>query len=160
MDTKTDGAIHIRDFLPHDRQRVDDVVRTAWLELSGVLPGWNELETRLGALTAKAAESEVIVAEMDAQIVGAAGYAGAHPPRWGGIPRAPRHAAHGRGAETLQKSGVPAVARTARHTRRALRADDQGFALLGKLMTGPSGDGHSDKCWNSNVFAGCREPRG
>jgi GNAT superfamily N-acetyltransferase len=81
METKTDGTIHIRDFLPHDRQCVDDVVRAAWQELSAVFPGWSEFEARLGALTAKAAESEVIIAETEAEIIGAVGYVAAHRPK-------------------------------------------------------------------------------
>jgi GNAT superfamily N-acetyltransferase len=81
METKSAEAVIIRDFRPEDRERVDGVVRAAWRELSALLPGWSELEARLGALTAKAAESEVIVAETETGIAGAAGYVGARQPK-------------------------------------------------------------------------------
>jgi len=73
--------IEIRNFRPEERDVVDDVVRAAWQELAAVMPGWSELSTRLGALTGKAAESEVIVAEVDGRVVGAVGYVGAQHPR-------------------------------------------------------------------------------
>jgi GNAT superfamily N-acetyltransferase len=81
MKMRTGRAINIRDFRPEERECVDDVVRAAWRELSATLSGWSELEARLCALTARAAESEVIVAEMETGIVGAAGYVGAHQPK-------------------------------------------------------------------------------
>ena len=75
------NLIQIRDYRPADRERVDSLVRAAWQELAIVMPGWSALEGRLGALTEKAAESEVIVAELEGELVGAAGYVGAHRPK-------------------------------------------------------------------------------
>jgi ribosomal protein S18 acetylase RimI-like enzyme len=71
----------IRDFQDKDRHAVDSVVLAAWQELSTLMPGWPELVTQLGALTRRAAESEVIVAELDGQIVGAVGYVGPNQPK-------------------------------------------------------------------------------
>ena len=75
------NGIQIRDYRPDDREAVDSLVQAAWQELSLLMPGWSALAGRLGALTEKAAESEVIVAELDGQLVGAAGYVGAHRPK-------------------------------------------------------------------------------
>ena len=45
------------------------------------MPGWEELSEKLGSLVEKAQQSEVVVAEQDGRIVGAAGYVGAQHPR-------------------------------------------------------------------------------
>jgi ribosomal protein S18 acetylase RimI-like enzyme len=71
----------IRDYQPEDQHAVDAVVRAAWQELAALMPGWSGLASRLGALTEKAAESEVIVAEIDERVVGAVGYVGPHRPK-------------------------------------------------------------------------------
>lgn len=76
---KTQGLI--RDYQDVDRHAVDGVVLAAWQELSTLMPGWPELVTQLGALTRRAAESEVIVAELDGQIVGAVGYVAPNQPK-------------------------------------------------------------------------------
>ncbi|OOG79908.1 MULTISPECIES: GNAT family N-acetyltransferase [unclassified Pseudomonas] len=73
--------VSIRNFFPEDKPLVDQVVRDAWIELATAMPGWNELAPRLGALTANAALSEVLVAELDGEIVGAAGYVGPNQPK-------------------------------------------------------------------------------
>jgi GNAT superfamily N-acetyltransferase len=75
------NLVKIRNFRPEDRDAVDGVVRAAWQELSTLMPGWSGLESRLVALTEKAAESEVIVAEVDGRLVGAVGYVGPQHPK-------------------------------------------------------------------------------
>lgn len=67
--------------LQRHKPLVDQVVRDAWIELATAMPGWNELAPRLGALTANAALSEVLVAELNGEIVGAAGYVGPNQPK-------------------------------------------------------------------------------
>jgi|WetSurMetagenome_2_1015567.scaffolds.fasta_scaffold22476_4 GNAT superfamily N-acetyltransferase len=81
MESGTGKTLNIRNFQPEDRERVDEAVRAAWQEFSAVLPGWSQLEARLSALTSKAAESEVLVAETETGIVGAVGYVGIHQPK-------------------------------------------------------------------------------
>ena len=73
--------VSIRDFVPEDKPMVDQVVRDAWIELAPTMPGWHDLVARLGALTGNAALSEVLVAELDGEIVGAAGYVGPNQPK-------------------------------------------------------------------------------
>jgi GNAT superfamily N-acetyltransferase len=71
----------IRDYAPADREAVDQAVRDAWSELAALLPGWDGLAGRLGILTENADRSEVLVAELDGAVVGAAGYVGPHQPK-------------------------------------------------------------------------------
>lgn len=73
--------VKIRDFRPEERDAVDGVVRAAWQELAVLMPGWSGLASRLGALTEKAADSEVIVAEIGDRVVGAVGYVGPQHPK-------------------------------------------------------------------------------
>jgi GNAT superfamily N-acetyltransferase len=73
--------VSIRNYSPADKPVVDQVVRDAWIELACGMPGWDELAPRLGALTANADRSEVLVAELDGEIVGTAGYVGPHQPK-------------------------------------------------------------------------------
>jgi len=74
-------SVRIRDYLQSDQPAVDQVVRDAWIELAAVMPGWNELAPRLGGLTANAHQSDIVVAELDGNLVGAAGYVGPHQPK-------------------------------------------------------------------------------
>jgi ribosomal protein S18 acetylase RimI-like enzyme len=71
----------IRNYVPADQALVDQLVRDAWSELALLMPGWPELAPRLQALTANADASEVIVAELDGQLVGAVGYVGPRQPK-------------------------------------------------------------------------------
>jgi GNAT superfamily N-acetyltransferase len=77
------SEIQIRNFHPNEREAVDAVVRGAWAELIDLMPQGVQLAARLGSLTEHAGQSEVIVAELDGQIVGAVGYVGAHQPKPG-----------------------------------------------------------------------------
>jgi ribosomal protein S18 acetylase RimI-like enzyme len=70
------ATIQLRDYRPADKAVVDHLVAEAWHELAHVLPGWLELASRLGTLTDKAHDSEVIVAERDGRALGAVGYVG------------------------------------------------------------------------------------
>lgn len=70
------ATIQLRNYQRSDKAIVDKVVHAAWQELADVLPGWNELASRLTTLTDKADDSEVIIAERDGQAVGAVGYVG------------------------------------------------------------------------------------
>ncbi|MEO7493982.1 MAG: GNAT family N-acetyltransferase [Massilia sp.] len=70
-----------RDYADVDRAGVDALVRAAWQEMAAVLPGWDALSARLGVLTEKSGDSEVIVAEADGQLLGAVGYVGAQQSR-------------------------------------------------------------------------------
>lgn len=71
------SGLMIRDFRVEDAMAVDALVREAWLELAPLMPGWNELAPRLNALTQKADDSEVLVAERGGRLLGAVGYVGA-----------------------------------------------------------------------------------
>lgn len=71
----------IRNYVPADQSLVDQLVRDAWSELASLMPGWPELAPRLQALTANADASEVIVAEVDGELVGAVGYVGPQQPK-------------------------------------------------------------------------------
>jgi ribosomal protein S18 acetylase RimI-like enzyme len=73
--------VNIRNYLPTDRPVVDRVVRDAWSELAAVMPGWDELAPRLGALTANADNVEIMVAELGGELVGAVGYVGPGRPK-------------------------------------------------------------------------------
>lgn len=68
--------ISIRKYTQTDKLAVDQVVRAAWIELAPVMPGWDELAPRLGALTENASYTEIAVAELAGEIVGAVGYVG------------------------------------------------------------------------------------
>jgi GNAT superfamily N-acetyltransferase len=74
-------SVSVRNYLQTDQPAVDQVVRDAWIELAATMPGWDELAPRLGALTANADRSEILVAELDGEIVGAAGYVAPHQPK-------------------------------------------------------------------------------
>lgn len=74
-------SVSIRNFIQPDKLAVDQVVREAWTELASAMPQWDELAPRLGALTANAAHSEILVAELDGDIVGAVGYVGPYQPK-------------------------------------------------------------------------------
>lgn len=76
-------SVSLRSYLQADQIAVDQVVRDAWIELASAMPGWEELAPRLGALTANADRSEIVVAELDGEIVGAVGYVGPHQPKPG-----------------------------------------------------------------------------
>lgn len=69
-------TIALRDYQPTDREQVNQIVHDAWQELAEVLPGWSMLASRLSTLTDKAHDSEVFIAELDGQPVGAVGYVG------------------------------------------------------------------------------------
>lgn len=69
-------TLTLRDYQPQDTATVNQVVAEAWQELASVLPGWPQLASRLSTLTDKAHDSEVILAELDGQPVGAVGYVG------------------------------------------------------------------------------------
>ncbi|OYO30315.1 GNAT family N-acetyltransferase [Janthinobacterium sp. PC23-8] len=73
--------ITIRKYADTDKLAVDQVVRDAWYELAPVTPGWDQLAPRLGALTENASYTEIVVAELDGEIVGAVGYVGPHQPK-------------------------------------------------------------------------------
>ncbi|SFI42628.1 Acetyltransferase (GNAT) family protein [Collimonas sp. OK307] len=75
--------VRIRNFDPIERDSVDAVVRGAWTELIDLMPQGDQLAARLGSLTEHADQSEIIVAELNSQIVGAVGYVGAHQPKPG-----------------------------------------------------------------------------
>jgi GNAT superfamily N-acetyltransferase len=77
----TTNHIHLRDFKPEDASRVNSVVLAAWQEFESSIPAWAELSARLGALVAHAHESEVIVAELDDQLLGAVAYVAARQPK-------------------------------------------------------------------------------
>lgn len=70
-----------RDYLPSDKQAVDQVVQDAWTEFGTVMPGWNDLAPRLDALTANANDIEIVVAKLNDQIVGAVGYVAPNKPK-------------------------------------------------------------------------------
>lgn len=72
------SGLTIRDFRSKDTEAVDAMVRESWLELAPLIPGWAELAPRLNALTQKADDSEVLVAERGGRLLGAVGYVGAH----------------------------------------------------------------------------------
>lgn len=72
------SGLTIRAYCSEDTAAVDAVVREAWLELAPLMPGWAELAPRLNALTQKADDSEVLVAERGGRLLGAVGYVGAH----------------------------------------------------------------------------------
>ena len=57
---------------------MDALVREAWRELAPMMPGWHDLLPRLTALTQKAGDSEVLVAERGGRLLGAVAYVGAH----------------------------------------------------------------------------------
>lgn len=71
----------IRKYTDTDRLAVGQVVRRAWAELEADTPGWKELAQRLGTLTRNASYTEIIVAELDGNIVGAVGYVGPYQPK-------------------------------------------------------------------------------
>lgn len=71
------SSLTIREFRPQDAEAVDALVRESWLELAPLMPGWHELLPRLNALTQKADDSEVLVAERGGRLLGAVGYVGA-----------------------------------------------------------------------------------
>lgn len=73
--------ISIRQYIHTDKLAVDQAVRHAWSELAPLMPGWSELAPRLGALTDNASYTEIAVAELDGEIVGAVGYVGPHHPK-------------------------------------------------------------------------------
>ncbi|MBA5690028.1 GNAT family N-acetyltransferase [Rugamonas apoptosis] len=73
--------ISFRKYAQNDKLAVDQVVRDAWIELASVTPGWDQLAPRLGALTENASYTEIVVAELDGEIVGAVGYVGPHRPK-------------------------------------------------------------------------------
>ena len=71
------SSLTIREFRPQDVEAVDALVRESWLDLAPLMPGWHELAPRLNALTQKADDSEVLVAERGGRLLGAVGYVGA-----------------------------------------------------------------------------------
>jgi GNAT superfamily N-acetyltransferase len=73
--------VKTRSYSQTDKPAVDQVVSDAWSELAAVMPGWGELAPRLGALTASAEYTEIVVAELDGEIVGAVGYVGPNRPK-------------------------------------------------------------------------------
>jgi len=73
--------IFVRKYAQTDKPAVDQVVRDAWIELASVMPGWDQLAPRLVALTENAGYTEIVVAELDGDIVGAVGYVGPHRPK-------------------------------------------------------------------------------
>lgn len=77
----TPPRIHLRDFRPEDATTVNSVVQAAWQEFASSIPAWPELSARLGALVDHAHESEVIVAELDDQLMGAVAYVAAGQPK-------------------------------------------------------------------------------
>ena len=73
--------ITFRKYARNDRPAVDQVVHDAWIELAPLTPGWDQLAPRLGALTENASHTEIVVAELNGEIVGAVGYVGPHQPK-------------------------------------------------------------------------------
>jgi GNAT superfamily N-acetyltransferase len=76
-----DATVTIRAYAPADREPVNALVLAAWQELALVMPDFASLAPRLTSLTEKAADSEVIVAELDGQLAGAVAYVSAARPR-------------------------------------------------------------------------------
>lgn len=76
-------SVSLRNYHQTDKLAVDQVVQDAWSELASAMPGWDELAPQLGALTASADCSEILVAELHGEIVGTVGYVGAHQPKPG-----------------------------------------------------------------------------
>jgi len=74
-------TITFRKYAQNDRPAVDKVVHDAWIELAPLTPGWDRLAPRLGALTENASYTEIVVAELDGEIIGAVGYVGPHRPK-------------------------------------------------------------------------------
>lgn len=75
------SSLTIRGFRVQDAEVVDALVRESWLDLAALMPGWHELAPRLNALTQKADDSEVLLAERGGRLLGAVGYVGAHQAR-------------------------------------------------------------------------------
>jgi GNAT superfamily N-acetyltransferase len=73
--------VKVRSYLQADKLAVDQVVREAWIELAPVIPRWDELAPRLGALTENAENIEIVVAEIDREIVGVVGYVAPDRPK-------------------------------------------------------------------------------
>lgn len=73
--------ISIRRYAHADKLAVDQVVLDAWIELAPVTPEWDQLAPRLTALTEHASYTEIAVAELGGDIVGAVGYVGPYRPK-------------------------------------------------------------------------------
>lgn len=127
---------------------MDALVREAWLELAPLIPGWAELAPRLNALTQKADDSEVLVAERGGRLLGAVAYVAAHqakpdffPPQWP-IVRLLSVAPVGRGCGVGQGLLDECVARARRdgapvlalHTTPVMKAAQSLYARTGFVV--------------------------
>lgn len=148
------NSLTIRAFRPQDTEAVDALVREAWLDLAPLIPGWQELLPRLNALTQKADDSEVLVAERGGRLLGVVGYVGASqakpdffPPQWP-IVRLLSVAPIGRGRGVGQglldeciararRDGAPALAL---HTTPVMKAAQKLYARSGFVVHRPLPD--------------------
>lgn len=68
------GPIRIRAFETADAQAVNNVALEAFEQYRGVYDDWDTLERAVGATSALAGDSELLVAEVDGKIAGAVAY--------------------------------------------------------------------------------------
>jgi len=139
------SEIQIRNFRADEREAVDAVVRLAWSELIGLMPEGDKLAARLGSLTEQADQSEVIVAELNGEIVGAVGYVGATQPKpsffqpdWPMVRMlsvSPAHRGLGLGKRLLEECIARArrdeAAVIALHTTAVMKSAQRLYAALG-----------------------------
>lgn len=66
----------LRNYLPVDAQRIDELAVAAFLQFRDAYTDWPEFRAKLSNMSALSATGEIIVAELDGEIVGAVAYIG------------------------------------------------------------------------------------